>query len=132
MLSSVSQDHEFLPSLTSSRVRYDEGLGLNAPPAQIGAAAGRVGGVLPLVLASLALVNVATMATEPGFGPSMSTNSSVAVVHGDAALPGKRITLREARLLALEVSRWTEEGLRADRAQEARLAVLAYDEDEHA
>lgn len=91
----------------------------------------RVGVVPALVLATTLAVSPATAAPVP-FLPESARSSSGSVKLADYVAPspaGRRISLGEARQMALRAHRSVENALKADREQEARLQQLGSEDD---
>ena len=134
MLNSYDRLSEVLPLITNTGISYHEMLSFDAPTALAvnGVAAKRTGIIPQLVLASSVLWTAPAIMTFPAVGADSANLSSTRIKYGETGLLGKRISLREARRIALRASKLTEDGLRADRAQEARIMASIANEDEDA
>jgi len=115
MLSGYAQE-EGLPSMTNSVITFDNLLILEATKtASVRSSQLRRNGVIPLVLASTLHL------TPPVSMPDAKTISTSRIAFADRVPLRTRLTLREAREMALRTSTRIEEGLQRDREQEARL-----------
>lgn len=119
-------------SITAWNVRaadVENGLLFSTPYAETAWPVGQfwgIGGLPSLVLAALFTAPIKLF--DPEEEARRSGVYSVAV--HQAARAAKRISLRQARLLALRVLADNEEGIRRDRLAEARLAASIWNDDQ--
>lgn len=137
MLNAYDQMSNVLPSITNTHVLYDiDGLALDMPTSvMVPTQSRRPGFIRQLTLASTFLLTAPTAPTIMPPSPVATDASTIAssrITYGEGVIPGRRISLREARQLALRANRLTEECLRADRVQAARVMASTAEEDEHA
>ena len=134
MLNAYDQLSNVLPSITNTHVLYDiDGLALDMPTSvMVPTQSRRPGFIRQLTLASTFLLTAPTIMPPSPVATDASTIASSRITYGEGVIPGRRISLREARQLALRANRLTEECLRADRVQAARVMASTAEEDEHA